>query len=50
VRLAAIKEIIDRIDGKSVERKEIRNLKIEGVVYLPPAGTEMENVTETETL
>ncbi|MDR1231447.1 MAG: hypothetical protein LBK61_08605 [Spirochaetaceae bacterium] len=46
VRLAAIKEIIDRIDGKSVERKEIRNLKIEGVVYLPPTDTEMKNITE----
>jgi hypothetical protein len=37
VRLAAIKEIIDRVDGKSVERKEVRNMRIEGIVYLPPA-------------
>ena len=37
VRLAAVKEIIDRVDGKAVERKEIRSLKIEGVLYLPPA-------------
>ena len=37
VRLAATKEILDRVDGKVVERKEVRSLKIEGVVYLPTA-------------
>jgi hypothetical protein len=37
VRLAATKEIFDRIDGKAVERREVRSLKIEGVLYLPPA-------------
>jgi hypothetical protein len=49
-RLAAIKEIFDRIDGKSVERKEVRNMKIEGILYLPPADTEMKDVTGTEKL
>jgi hypothetical protein len=36
-RLAAQKEILDRVDGKVVERKEIRSMKIEGIVYLPEA-------------
>ena len=38
IRLAATKEILDRVDGKVVERKELRSLKIEGVVYLPSAN------------
>jgi hypothetical protein len=37
VRLAATKELMDRVDGKVVERKEIRSMKIEGIVYLPEA-------------
>jgi hypothetical protein len=37
-RLAAIREIMDRTDGKVAERKEIRSLKIEGVVFLPASG------------
>jgi hypothetical protein len=35
VRLAATKEILDRIDGKVVERREIKNVRIEGIVYIP---------------
>jgi hypothetical protein len=35
VRLAAMKEILDRVDGKVVERKEIKNMKLEGVIYIP---------------
>lgn len=37
-RLAAIREIFDRVDGRAVERREVRSLKIEGVLYLPPAA------------
>jgi hypothetical protein len=37
VRLAATKEILDRIDGKVVERREIKSVKIEGIVYIPSA-------------
>jgi hypothetical protein len=45
-RLAAIKEIMDRVDGKVVERKEVRSLKIEGILYLPAAAElELKNVT-----
>ena len=36
VRLAATKEILDRVDGKVVEHKEVRSMKIEGIVYIPP--------------
>jgi hypothetical protein len=35
VRLAATKEILDRIDGKVVEKREIKSVKIEGIVYIP---------------
>jgi hypothetical protein len=38
MRLAAIKEIMDKVDGKVAERKEIRSLKIEGVVFLLASG------------
>jgi hypothetical protein len=36
-RIAAAKLIFDRIDGKAVERKEIRSIKIEGIVEIPAA-------------
>jgi hypothetical protein len=37
VRLEAARELWNRIDGKVVERKEIANVRIEGLVYLPPS-------------
>jgi hypothetical protein len=37
IRLAATKEIFDRIDGKVVEKKEIKSVHIEGIVYIPAA-------------
>jgi hypothetical protein len=42
VRLAAAKEILDRVDGKVVERKEIKNMKLEGMVYFPVVGGGMK--------
>jgi hypothetical protein len=37
LRLDAAKFIFERIDGKAVERKEIKSMKIEGILYLPAA-------------
>jgi hypothetical protein len=37
-RLAAIREIMDRVDGKVVERREVRSLHIQGILYLPAAA------------
>jgi hypothetical protein len=41
-RLAAAKLIFERIDGKAVEIKESRSLKIEGIVYIPEPEDGME--------
>jgi hypothetical protein len=42
VRLAAITEIMNRIDGKVIEKKEIKSVRIEGIVYIPEsAGHEL---------
>jgi hypothetical protein len=39
VRLAAIKEILDRTEGKAKEIREVKTMKLEGIVYLPePSG------------
>ena len=46
VRLSAMKEILDRIDGKVVERKEIKNLKLEGILYLPQAAEISEGAAD----
>jgi hypothetical protein len=37
LRLAAIKFIYERVDGKPVERKEIKSMKIQGIIYIPEA-------------
>jgi hypothetical protein len=37
LQLAAIKFIYDRVDGKPVERKEIKSMKIQGIIYIPEA-------------
>ena len=35
-RVSALKMLGDRVDGKAVERKEIKSLKVQGIVMLPP--------------
>jgi hypothetical protein len=35
LRFDATKFIFERVDGKAVERKEIKSMKIEGIIYLP---------------
>jgi hypothetical protein len=37
LRLSAIKFIYERVDGKPVERKEIKSMKIQGIIYIPEA-------------
>lgn len=37
IRLAATKMIFDRVDGRPVERKEVKSMRIEGIVYIPEA-------------
>ncbi|GMO28509.1 MAG: hypothetical protein Ta2B_09230 [Termitinemataceae bacterium] len=37
VKLAATKEILDRVDGKVVEHKEVKSMRIEGIVFIPPS-------------
>jgi hypothetical protein len=40
-RLAAIQEIMDRVDGKVIERKEIKKMQIDGIVYIPKCVEEV---------
>lgn len=37
LRLDATKFIFERIDGKAVEHKEIKTMRLEGIVYIPEA-------------
>jgi hypothetical protein len=37
LRLDATKFIVERVDGKAVERKEIKQMKIQGIIYIPEA-------------
>jgi hypothetical protein len=37
LRFDATKFIFERVDGKAVERKEVKSLKMEGIIYIPQA-------------
>lgn len=38
-RVAAINLILERVDGKVVERKEVKSMRVEGIVHIPsPEG------------